>query len=48
MLPPPEPLLGQLKKLPYDFVGDDAFPMNSTLLKLYVGNHSKGSLERIL
>lgn len=47
MLPPSEPLLGRLKKMPYVFVGDDAFPMSSTLLKPYVGNHPKGSLERI-
>jgi len=47
LLPPPEPLLGRLKKVPYVFIGDDAFPMSNTLLKPYGGNHQKGSLERI-
>lgn len=47
MLPLPEPLLGRLKKMSYVFVGDDTFPMSSILLKPYVENHSKGSLERI-
>jgi len=47
LFPPPEPLLQRHKEMPYVFIGDDAFPMSSTLLKPYRGNHPKGSLERI-
>ncbi|PNF38605.1 hypothetical protein B7P43_G03964, partial [Cryptotermes secundus] len=47
LLPPNEPLPGRHKSVPYIFVGDDAFPLSSSLLKPYSGNHAKGSIERI-
>lgn len=46
-LPPSKPLPGREKPVPYVFIGDDAFPISSALLKPYPGNHEKGSLQRI-
>lgn len=46
-LPPYEPLPGRQISVPYVFVGDDAFPISSTLLKPFPGQHAKGSIERI-
>lgn len=47
LIPPPEPLPGQQKSVPYIFVGDDAFPLSTSILKPYPGNYDKGSIERI-
>ncbi len=46
-LPPPEPLPGRQKPVPYVFVGDDAFPLSPTLLKPYPGVQAAGSMQRI-
>ena len=45
LLPPNEPLPGRQQSMPYVFLGDDAFPLSSTLLKPYSGNHAKGSID---
>lgn len=47
LLPPMEPLSGRQKPVPYVFVGDDAFPIRSNLLKPYSGTYAKNSMERI-
>nr|CAH7769621.1 unnamed protein product [Callosobruchus chinensis] len=45
--PPPEPLVGRNKELPYVFVGDDAFGLRETIMKPFPGKHDKGSKYRI-
>lgn len=47
LLPPNRPLPGRQISVPYIMVGDDAFPLSTSLLKPYPGNHAKGSIERI-
>lgn len=42
-----QPLPGRQISVPYVFIGDDAFPLSTSLLKPYPGRHSKGSIERI-
>lgn len=39
--------LGMRKKIPYFFIGDDAFTLSEHLLKAFPGMHSKNSVERI-
>ena len=34
-------------KIPYFFVGDEAFPMNENVMKVYSGFHAIGSIKRI-
>lgn len=46
-LPQSEPLPGRQKCVPYVMVGDDAFPLSTTILKPFPGIHDKGSIERI-
>lgn len=45
-LPPPQPLPGRQKVMPYVCVGDDAFPLSENLMKPFPGEHDKGSGER--
>jgi len=35
------------KKCSILFIGDEAFPLNENLLKIYLGQHPKDSKERI-
>ena len=46
-LPQPVPLNGREKSVPHFFVGDEAFPLSKNLMKVYLGQHPKGSKERI-
>jgi hypothetical protein len=46
-LPQPAPLNGREKDIPYFFIGDEAFPLSENLMKVYPGQHPKGSKERI-
>jgi len=46
-LPQPVPLDGREKSVPYFFIGDEAFPFSKNLMKVYPGQHPKGSKERI-
>jgi len=46
-LPQPVPLNGREKSVPYFFIGDAAFPLSENLMKVYPGQHPKGSKERI-
>lgn len=46
-LPINEKLPGRTTAVPYIFLGDDAFPLSSNLLKPYPGTQEKGSQERI-
>lgn len=45
--PKPKPLEGRQKEIPYFFVGDEAFALETYLMKVFPGIHSKGSPERI-
>lgn len=45
-IPPPEPLPGRTKPIPYVFIADDAFPFSPTLMKPHKGTFTKGSKER--
>ena len=38
---------GREKSVPYFFIGDEAFPLSENLMKVYPGQHPKGSKERI-
>jgi hypothetical protein len=46
-LPQPVPFNGGEKSVPYFFIGDKAFPLDENLMKIYPGQHPKGSKERI-
>ena len=46
-LPQLVPLNGREKSVPYFFIGDEAFPISENLMKFYLGQHSRGSKERI-
>jgi len=41
------PLNRREKSVPYFFIGDEAFPLSENLMKVYPGQHPKGSKERI-
>jgi len=43
----PTLLPGSNKDTPYGFLGDEAFSLDKNLMKLYPGNHTSGSLQRI-
>jgi hypothetical protein len=45
-LPQPVPLNGREKSVPYFFIGDEAFPLSENLMKVYPGQHPKGSKEQ--
>jgi len=45
-LPSPTPLPGRTKSIPYYMIGDEAFPLNNNLMKVYSGMHPKGSPKR--
>jgi len=36
------------KNVPYFFIGNETFPLNENLMKVYTGQNPKGSKERIL
>jgi len=46
-LPKSVPLNGRGKSVPYFFIGDEAFPLSENLMNVYLGQHPKGSKERI-
>jgi hypothetical protein len=46
-LPQPVPLNGREKSVSFFFIGDEAFPLSENLMKVYPGQHPKGSKERI-
>lgn len=46
-IPHPTPLNGRAEKIPYFFLGDEAFAMSENLMKVYAGYHAKGSKQRI-
>jgi hypothetical protein len=46
-LPQPVPLNGREKSVPFFFIGDEAFHLSENLMKVYPGQHPKGSKERI-
>ena len=47
-LPQPVPLNGREKcSILFFFIGDEAFPLSENLMKVYPGQHPKGSKERI-
>lgn len=46
-LPENSPLPGRSKAIPYVFLGDDAFPLSTYLMKPYPGAQSKNSPRRI-
>jgi len=41
------PLPGKNKKLPYVFLGDEAFPLTQNIIKPYSGPHPPGSKQKI-
>jgi hypothetical protein len=43
----PMPFNGREKRVPYFFIGVEAFPLIENLIKGYPGQHSKASKERI-
>lgn len=45
-LPPPRPLPGSNKPVPYVFLGDGAFALSTSVMKPYPGNHDVGSPKR--
>lgn len=45
-LPQHCPLYGENRPMPYVFVGDEAFPLTSRIMKPYSGIHDKGTMER--
>ena len=44
--PPPAPLTGRKKPVPYFFVADEAFPLQENIMKVFSGVYPKGSIER--
>lgn len=46
-LPDKSPLPGRNTPIPFFFLGDDAFPLQTHIMKAYDGNHTKGSPKRI-
>lgn len=46
-IPPDDLLPGRTEKVPYVFIGDDAFPLQNNLLKPFPGIQENGSKERI-
>jgi hypothetical protein len=42
-LPQPVPLNRREKSVPYFFIGHEAFPLSENLMKVYPGQHPKGS-----
>ncbi|CAH1967198.1 unnamed protein product [Acanthoscelides obtectus] len=47
ILPQPTALLGRNTQIPYVIVADDAFALDTNLMKPYPGQHDKSSKERI-
>lgn len=47
ILPPPKELPGTNKKLPHFFVGDEAFPLRTDLMRPYSKKGIKSDRERI-
>jgi len=45
--PPPAPLTGRMKPVPYFFVADEAFPLQENIMKVFSGAYPKGSIERL-
>ncbi|CAH1999568.1 unnamed protein product [Acanthoscelides obtectus] len=45
--PEPETLKGMQRKIPYFFIGDEAFAFTDSLMKPFSGTHLKGSIQRI-
>lgn len=45
-LPSPTPLPNKTKSIPYYMIGDEAFPLNNNLMKVYSGMHPKCSIKR--
>jgi hypothetical protein len=45
-LPQPVPLNGAEKIVPFFFIRDEVFPLSENLMKVYPGQHPKGSKER--
>ncbi|CAK1587680.1 unnamed protein product [Parnassius mnemosyne] len=45
-LPAPSPLSGCDNAMPYVFVADNAFPLQTNIMKPYPGEHPEGSLKR--
>jgi len=39
--------MGEKKAFHKFFIGDEAFPFSENLMKVYLGQHSRGSKERI-
>lgn len=46
-LPTPSPLPGSDKNMPYVFIADGAFALDTHIMKPYPGNHTTGSEKRI-
>lgn len=46
-LPDNKPLPGRNVPVPYFFLGDDAFALQTHIIKPYDGNHTKRSLKRV-
>lgn len=48
-LPKPAPISSMTTPtlIPYYFVGDEAFPLCENIMKVYTGNHNRGTRERV-
>lgn len=47
-LPESSPLPGRQLPIPYFFVGDEAFPINENVMKVYSGFHAIGSIKEYI